>query len=144
MLAGKNAGCEKLAAVRLPKIKVKGGVGVFAEERCAIRKTGLEGGLDFFPDGVAAGADGGSDSGNHVVGMGAERGGHMRDSVLHNAGDSASPARVEGSDDALLRVGDENGNAVRGLDAQESSGRGGEKAVGFLDSTACCVHKLRQ
>ncbi len=70
-------------------------------------------GGDFGADFVAAASDGRADGGEDVGGVGFELHLHLADGFDDDAGQSASPASVNGGDGALFRVDEQNGGRNR-------------------------------
>jgi len=84
-----------------------------------IGELGEELGGDFGADFVAAASDGRADGGEDVGRVGFELHLHLADGFDDDAGQSASPASVNGGDGVLFRVDEQNGDAIGGLDAKE-------------------------
>ena len=110
---------------------VADGVGVvdLGEESGRVGELAFEFVADVFADGEAAGGDGGADGGDEVLRAGAVVEAHGADAALDDAGESAAPAGVEGGDGAGAGVGEQNGHAVGGLDAEEQVGEVGHEGV---------------
>jgi hypothetical protein len=157
---GLETGVEELMAVGFPEVEVDlraevgvaGGAGgeeehgVFFADGIGVVDLGEEAGrigeltfelvANFFSDGKAAGADGGADGGDEVLGAGAEVAAKGADAALDDAGESASPAGMEGGDGVGAGVGDEDRDAVGGEDAEEKVGVAGVECVAPEDGFA--------
>ncbi len=88
---------------------------------------------DFGAHFVAAATYGRADGGEEVGGLGLELHLHFADSFGDDAGQGATPAGMNGSDGALSRVDEENGDAIGGLDAEEDAGAVGDRGVALTD-----------
>src|SRR6185437_8970395 len=75
--------------------------------------------LNFFTDGIEAGANSRADSSNEILGVGAELEAQAADAALDDAPDGAAPAGVKGSHDPATAVSDQDGDAVGGHDGKE-------------------------
>ena len=153
---GAEAGGEKLAAIGFDEIDVKAGpywrvagralgekkhgefaahgIGIvnLAKEVMRIGKLRFEFGENLFTDGVTAEANAGADGGDQVLRAGAECETHAADAGFDNTFKGAAPAGVEGGDGALLAIGDEDGNAIGGLNGEEQAGVRGDLSVGLV------------
>ena len=109
------------------------------EEFATVGELGFEFREDFLADGVAAGADAGADGGNEILRAGTELEPHAADTGLDDALDGAAPSGVEGGDYAEPAVGNQDGNAVGGLDSDEESGLGGDLSVASPGCFAGCI-----
>ena len=157
---GAQAGGEKLAAIGLDEIDVKAGpdrrvagralgekkhgefaahgIGIvnLAKEFARIGKLRFEFGENLFTDGVTAEANAGADGGDQVLRAGAECETHAADAGFDNTFKGPAPAGVEGGDGALLAIGDEDGNAIGGLNGEEQAGVRGDLSVGLVGARA--------
>src|SRR6185437_3466292 len=75
--------------------------------------------LNFFTDGIEAGANSRADSGNEILGAGAELEAQAANAALDDAPDGAAPAGVKGSHDPATTVSDQDGDAVGGHDGKK-------------------------
>ena len=91
----------------------------FVEPFGGFSELGNKLGGDFGADFVAAAAYGWADGGEEVGRVGSEVHLHFADGFDNDALERAAPAGVNGGDDALFRIDEENGNAVGGLNSQE-------------------------
>ena len=105
----------------------------FVEPFGGFGKLGEELGGDFRADFVTATANGRADGGEEVGGLGLEVHLHLADGLDDDAGQSAAPTGVNGSDGALFGVNEEDGDAVGGLDGQEEAGAVGGGGVSLAD-----------
>src|SRR6266853_1346717 len=80
--------------------------------------------------------------GEQVSGPGFELHLHLADGFHDDAGESAAPAGVDGGDDALFRVDEENGDAVGGLYCEEEVGTVGDGGVPMADFGRSGVEKM--
>jgi len=107
------------------------GVGIvdLGEKIARVCELGFEGALDFFTHGIAAGADSRADSGDEILGAGAEVEAQAANAALHDARDGASPAGVKGRNNPATAVGDEDGDTVSRHDGKEQARLIGHQAV---------------
>ena len=103
----------------------------FVEELGGVGEFCGEVGGDFGADFVAATADGGANSGEHVFRIGFELHLHLADGFDDDAGECATPAGVNGGNDSLFGIDDEDGGAVGGADAEEQAGAVSGEGVAF-------------
>ena len=101
----------------------------FVEPVGGVGELGVELDGDFGADFVTAAADGGTDGGEEVGGSGFELHLHLADGFYGDAGEGAAPPGVNGGDSPFSGVDEEQGNAVRGLDAEEQAGSVGGGGV---------------
>ena len=73
-------------------------------------------------DFVAARADGRTDGNEEMFGIAAIFELHAANCLLGDAGESAAPAGVNGSDRAFFWIDEENRHAIGGLDGEEQAG----------------------
>src|SRR5882762_4114851 len=114
----------------------------FVEPLGGFGELGEELGGDFGADFVAAASDGRADGGEQVGGVALELHLHLADGFHDYAGQSASPASVDGGDGALFRVHEENRDAVGGLDAKEEAGTVGHGGIALAGFGRCGVEKM--
>ncbi len=114
----------------------------FIEPFGRIGKLRLKLGRNFSPDFVAAAADRGADGGEQAGWICAELHVHPANRFDDDAPERAAPACMDGSDGALLRIDEENRDAVGGLHPQEEAGtvRGGSIAAARF--RGCGVEKM--
>jgi len=99
-------------------------------------------GGDFGADFVATAADGGADGGEHIGGVGFVVHLHLANGFYNDALERAAPAGVNGGDDALFRIDEENGNAVGGLYTQKEARAAGDGSITIARFRRCCLEKM--
>jgi len=109
------------------------GIGIvdLGEKVARICELGFEGGLNFFTDDIAAGANSRADSSNEILGAGAELKAQAANAALDDAPDGAAPAGMKGSHDPATAVSDQDGDAVGGHDGKEQPRLIGHQTVAF-------------
>lgn len=80
---------------------------------------------------VAIAADGGADCGADILGLTSKLIAHRNDGSPRDIGGRAPPTCVNRADDALYRIGDENGHAVSGTHKTNDAGFCGDKGITY-------------
>ena len=80
---------------------------------------------------VAAAADAWTERGDYVLRAGAKFHLHAAEGFFRDALRGAAPAGMNRGDGALLGVGEQDGNAVGGLDGQQHAGLASDEGVAF-------------
>ena len=89
----------------------------------------MEFGTDFFPDLIAASLDSWTDGGLQVTRTRAKMTEHLAHTLLHDSLDGAAPAGMEDADGVMLRIHQNDWEAVSSLDGNEQAGRTGDQAI---------------
>ena len=112
----------------------------------AFGKLRVEIARDLRADFVAAAADAGAERGDHVLGLRAEFHVHAPESFRGDAAERAAPSGVNRGDGAPLRIGEKDGNAVRGLHHEQQAGLAREERVALgrvLRAGVRRIHAMR-
>ena len=114
----------------------------FVEPFGGVGELGVELDGDFGADFVTAAADGGTDGGEELGGLGFELHSHLADGFDGDAGEGAAPPGVNGGYSPVSGVDEEQGNAVRGLDAEEEAGSVGGRGVALAGRVGGGVEEM--
>lgn len=83
----------------------------------------------FFSNREAAMPDSGTDSSGQILRTTVELSPHAAHSTLGNASQCPAPAGVEGCDDSLPKIGDQDGETIRSLNSKQDARRSGDKTI---------------